>query len=115
MVFVEGPGQLIKVNFHLGRRCDRHHGQTPNGNMERYAQRQDGKLQVHLCGFATRFTRGDRNPQSETEIDSPGSVKAPQFGGIVFFILLSECSNNHPPYKRPFLQLLNAVFFPSLL
>lgn len=82
--FADGPGQLINVDFRSGRRSDRHHGQTPHGDMERYAQRQGGKLQVHLCGFATRLTRGDRNPPSETEIDSPGSVKAPQFGGIVF-------------------------------
>ena len=75
--------------------------------MERYAQRQGGKLQVHLCGFATRLTRGDRNPPSGKEIDSPGSVKAPYLGGCVFFFFFFffffylNVSNNHPPHKRP--------------
>lgn len=87
--FVHGPSKInaMKLNFHSGGRCDWHHRQAPHGNMDWHAEWQNGKFQVHLCGCANRgeswYTQGHTNPQSETEINCPGSVKAPQFGGIV--------------------------------
>lgn len=58
-----------KLNPHSGGRHDRHHQQAPHGNMDRHAEQQNRKFQVHICRCANRRdTRRNTKPQAETQI-----------------------------------------------
>lgn len=78
------PGQKYRRFLFLpGRRCDWHHCQTHNGNMDWQAAGQNWKLQVHLRGCAVR---GGSRPlpravQRQAEVHRSGGVEAPQLGG----------------------------------
>lgn len=65
--------------------------------MEGDAEWQNGELQVHLCGRTDRGQSGATSPQRQAQIDRPGGVEAPQFGGAVHvsafhIVVTSGCS-----------------------
>lgn len=46
--------------------------------MDRHAEWENRKFQVHLRGHTEEGELGNTNPQSETQINCPGSAEASQ-------------------------------------
>lgn len=74
--------------FYSGGRCHWHHNQASHGNMDRHAEWQNRKFQVHLRGHTEEGELGNTNPQSETQINCPGSAEASQSWGILLLFEL---------------------------
>lgn len=99
--------------FYSGGRCHWHHNQASHGNMDRHAEWQNRKFQVHLRGHTEEGELGNTNPQSETQINCPGSAEASQSWGILLLFELISCSNPTilPTESCSFSFLLNGTIF----